>query len=84
MQDRLISASGLASLWAYNRRLEVWRSLAVISLTLTMTSGLNAIALWVIRGDFDPTWWIPNLYLLDLSIFLFAATCASNARGCPT
>jgi hypothetical protein len=67
--DLLISASGLASLWAYNRRLEVWRSLALISLTLTMTSGLNAIAFWVIRGDFDPTWWIPNLYLLIYPFF---------------
>ena len=67
--DLLISASGLGSLWAYNRRLEVWRSLALISLTLTMTSGLNAIAFWVIRGDFDPTWWIPNLYLLLYPFF---------------
>jgi hypothetical protein len=67
--DLLISASGLGSLWAYNRRLEVWRSLALISLTLTMTSGLNAIAFWVIRGDFDPTWWTPNLYLLIYPFF---------------
>jgi hypothetical protein len=34
-----------------------------------MTSGLNAIAFWVIRGDFDPTWWIPNLYLLIYPFF---------------
>jgi Family of unknown function (DUF5360) len=67
--DLLVSASGLGSLWAYNRRLELWRSLALISLTLTMTSGLNAIAFWVIRGDFDPTWWIPNLYLLIYPFF---------------
>jgi hypothetical protein len=67
--DLLISFSGLGSLWAYNRRLELWRSLVLISLTLTMTSGLNAIAFWVIRGDFDPTWWIPNLYLLIYPIF---------------
>jgi Family of unknown function (DUF5360) len=67
--DLLISASGLGSLWAYKRGLELWRSLALISLTLTMTSGLNAIAFWVIRGDFDPTWWIPNLYLLIYPFF---------------
>jgi Family of unknown function (DUF5360) len=67
--DLLISASGLGSLWAYNRRLEVWRSLALTSLILTMSSGLNAIAFWVIRGDFDPTWWIPNLYLLIYPFF---------------
>ena len=65
----LISASGLGSLWAYRRGLKLWRSLALISLTLTMTSGLNAIAFWVIRGDWNPTWWIPNLYLLIYPFF---------------
>ncbi len=69
--DLSISASGLAALWAYSKKLELWRSLALISLVLTFSSGLNAIAFWVIRGDFDPTWWIPNLYLMIYPLFFF-------------
>jgi hypothetical protein len=67
--DLFISATGLSALWAYGRRLEVWQPLALVSLTLTFVSGLNAIAFWTIRGDFDPTWWIPNLYLLVYPLF---------------
>ena len=67
--DLSISASGLSALWAYTKKLEIWRSLVLISLVLTSTSGLNAIAFWVIRRDFDPTWWIPNLYLMLYPLF---------------
>ncbi len=67
--DLAISATGLAALWAYTKKLELWRSIALISLVLTFSSGLNAIAFWVIYGDFDPTWWIPNLYLFIYPLF---------------
>jgi Family of unknown function (DUF5360) len=67
--DLMVSASGLAALWAFKQKLEFWRSFALISLVLTFSSGLNAIAFWVIRGDFDPTWWIPNLYLMIYPLF---------------
>jgi Family of unknown function (DUF5360) len=67
--DLAISASGLVALWAYQQKLEMWHSLALISLVLTFVSGLNAIAFWLIRGDFDPTWWIPNLYLMIYPLF---------------
>jgi Family of unknown function (DUF5360) len=67
--DLAISATGLGTLWTYTRKLESWRSLALISLTLTFVSGLNTISFWLIRGDFDPTWWIPNLYLMIYPLF---------------
>jgi Family of unknown function (DUF5360) len=67
--DLAISATGLGTLWAYSKNLELWRSLALISLSLTFVSGLNAVSFWLIRGDFDPTWWIPNLYLLLYPLF---------------
>jgi hypothetical protein len=69
--DLTISASGLAALWAYNQKLKIWHSLALISLVLTFTSGLNAIVFWVIRGDFDLIWWLPNLYLMLYPLFFF-------------
>jgi Family of unknown function (DUF5360) len=67
--DLLVSATGLGALWAHRRGLEVWRSLALVSLVLTLSSGLNAIAFWTIRGDFDLTWWLPNLYLMIYPLF---------------
>ena len=67
--DLLISATGFTSLALYQRGHAAWRSLALISLTLTISSGLQALAFWVLRADFDPFWWAPNLYLLIYPFF---------------
>lgn len=62
--DLLVSATGLTSLWLHRRNDARAIALAIISLSLTSASGLQAIAFWTLRGDFDPMWWIPNLFLL--------------------
>jgi hypothetical protein len=62
--DLMISATGFTSLYLYNRNQPAWHNLALISLVLTFCSGLQAIAFFVMRADYDPMWWIPNLYLL--------------------
>ncbi|WP_197093996.1 DUF5360 family protein [Nonomuraea sp. SBT364] len=62
--DLLASATGLASLWLLRRRDRSGPPLMLVSLVLTMASGLMAIAFWTLRGDFSPAWWAPNLYLL--------------------
>jgi len=62
--DLLVSGSGLGSVWCHARGRWYWQPLALISLTLTMCSGLQAVAFWALRGDFDPMWWGPNLFLL--------------------
>jgi hypothetical protein len=67
--DLLISITGFASLYAYHRKNGCWRPLALISLVLTFCSGLQAITFWLLKGDFDPVWWIPNLYLLIYPLF---------------
>lgn len=67
--DLLISATGLASLLAHRQGRPLWRSLALLSLVLTSCSGLMAISFWVLRRDFDPFWWGPNLYLLLYPLF---------------
>lgn len=36
----------------------------LISLVLTSTAGLQALAFWALRGDFTLSWWAPNLFLL--------------------
>jgi hypothetical protein len=67
--DLFISITGFASLYAYRRKNSCWRPLALISLVLTSCSGLQAISFWLFKGDFDPVWWIPNLYLLNYPQF---------------
>ncbi|MEV4222555.1 DUF5360 family protein [Nonomuraea sp. NPDC049725] len=62
--DLLASATGLTSLWLLRRRDPGGPPLMLVSLVLTMASGLMAIAFWTLRGDFSPAWWAPNLYLL--------------------
>lgn len=51
--DLLISATGLGAVYRHARAMPGWRELALISLTLTLCSGLQAIAFWSLRGDFD-------------------------------
>jgi hypothetical protein len=59
---------GLVSLVLARRRHPVAERLMVISLALTSAAGLMALNFYVIRGQFDLEWWIPNLWL-----FLFPA-----------
>lgn len=62
--DLAISATGLTALWLFRKQNSLWRPLTIISLTLTSVSGLQAIAFWLYAGDFNVTWWLPNLFLL--------------------
>lgn len=67
--DLLISATGLSSIFLWNRGRSTWAPFALVSLTLTSCSGLQAIAFWTIRSDFDLWWWLPNLFLLIYPLF---------------
>ena len=62
--DLAISITGLSALWLFRKQNPLWRPLTVISLTLTSVSGLQAVAFWLFAGDFNLTWWLPNLFLL--------------------
>ena len=59
--DLLISATGLVAVYLHRKGNSSWLILALVSLVLTVPSGLNAIAFWVIRRDFDLMWWLPNV-----------------------
>lgn len=67
--DLAISATGLSSVYLHSKKNSLWKSMALISLAFTVTSGLNAIAFWVTRRDFDLAWWLPNLYLMLYPLF---------------
>ncbi|MEU8362620.1 DUF5360 family protein [Nonomuraea sp. NPDC048882] len=62
--DLLASTTGLTSLWLLRRGRVSGPPPMLVSLVLTMASGLMAIAFWTLRRDFSLTWWIPNLYLM--------------------
>ncbi|GII60709.1 hypothetical protein Skr01_07940 [Sphaerisporangium krabiense] len=62
--DLLAGATGLGSLCLLRRGSPSGPGLMLVSLVLTMASGLMAIAFWTLRGDFSPAWWLPNLYLM--------------------
>jgi hypothetical protein len=62
--DLPASVTGLTSLHLLRRGAPSGPPLMLVSLVLTMASGLMAIAFWTLRGDFSLAWWIPNLYLM--------------------
>ncbi len=67
--DIFISFTGFYSLYLYKNGNMKWKVFALISLVLTSISGLQAISHWVLAKDFDPTWWLPNLFLLIYPMF---------------
>jgi Family of unknown function (DUF5360) len=67
--DMFVSGTGLFSLYLFRKGNQKWRVSALISLILTSVSGLQAISYWVLAHDYDPTWWIPNLFLLIYPVF---------------
>jgi hypothetical protein len=67
--DIAISITGLFTLYLFKRGNQKWKVYALISLTLTSVSGLQAISYWILANDYDPTWWIPNIFLLVYPLF---------------
>jgi len=81
--DLFISASGLTSVYLWRQKNPNWAPLALISLVLTFCSGLQAIAFWSIRLDFDISWWLPNLFLLLYPLFFMKSvfrTCVYDTK----
>ncbi|MDB4987596.1 MAG: hypothetical protein JWN04_2774 [Myxococcaceae bacterium] len=62
--DLVVSATGLSAVALWRRGRAGWAPLALLSLAFTSASGLNAVAFWALRGEFDLGWWLPNLVLL--------------------
>jgi hypothetical protein len=71
--DLFISATGLWSMYLYHKKKDIWSAMCIVSLSLTFCSGLQAIAFWGLRYDFDVSWWIPNLFLLIYPLFYLPA-----------
>ncbi|CAH0994156.1 hypothetical protein EMA8858_00263 [Emticicia aquatica] len=67
--DIFVSITGILSLYLWKKQNSSWEKIALISLVLTFCSGLQAISFWIIRKDFDITWWLPNLFLMIYPLF---------------
>ena len=76
--DLLISATGLTSFYLMRRGDVGWRNVALISLVLTSCSGLQTLAFWTLRADFDLFWWLPNAFLLLYPLFFIPALLGAN------
>lgn len=76
--DILISITGFASLFMYKKGNSNWSRIALISLVLTSCSGLQAISFWILRSDFEISWWLPNLYLLIYPLFFIPSVIKAN------
>jgi hypothetical protein len=61
--DMLLSGCGLLAVKRHANGDPSWKPLAAFSLALTFCAGFMAISFWAIRLDFDPSWWIANLFL---------------------
>lgn len=62
--DMAFSILGLAAVACARQGSGLWRPLALMSLTCTMIAGGMAVGYWALLGEFDPSWFLPNLLLL--------------------
>jgi hypothetical protein len=69
--DILFAILGLAAVRLAQKQDPRWKMLAVASLSLTFCAGLMAIGFWAISGDYNPSWWIPNLVLMAVPAYWF-------------
>jgi Family of unknown function (DUF5360) len=71
--DLLISLTGFVALGLRRRGARTWRSVCFVSLTLTFCSGLQAVAFWAVRREFDPAWWAVNVFLMAYPLLFLRA-----------
>ncbi|MFK7895330.1 MAG: DUF5360 family protein [Myxococcota bacterium] len=46
-----------------------WRGLAIVSLTLTMAAGGMAVSYWILKSEYEPTWFVSNALLVIWPLF---------------
>jgi hypothetical protein len=80
--DLAFSATGIAAVAASRRGDPVWRPLALLSLAFTMVAGGMAVAYWTLLGEFELTWFLPNLALVIWPmLFLPGLVCDTPSGG---
>jgi Ni,Fe-hydrogenase I cytochrome b subunit len=67
--DLLVVATGFTALFFKRYKDDSWTTWAIVSLTITFGTGLQALIFWYLKNEFDPVWCIPNLYLTLYPIY---------------
>lgn len=62
--DLAFSVLGLAAVYNARRGNPIWRPLALLSLAFTMAAGGMAINYWTLLGEYNWSWYLPNLALV--------------------
>jgi hypothetical protein len=70
--DVVAIGTGLLSVAFSRAGISSARALMVISLALTGAAGLMALNFWMLRGDYDLAWWLPNLWLFLFPVVALA------------
>ena len=78
--DVLFSITGLLAVRLARRGDLRWRPIAIISLCLTFVAGFMACAYWTILGEFDPSWFLPNLALVIWPLFFLPRLIQATAQ----
>ncbi len=79
--DLAFSFFGLKAVAAARRGDPLWRSSAIVSLTLTMAAGGMAVSYWVLLQEFNPGWFLPNLALVIWPLFFMRAVMSGGAAS---
>ncbi len=67
--DTAIVFTGICATILHTKSDSRWAVAAIISLSLTFSSGLQALAFWTCYKDFDALWWAPNMFLVFYPAF---------------
>jgi hypothetical protein len=78
--DLAFSVLGFASVAAARRNLQIWRPLALLSLAFTMAAGGMAVSYWTLLGEFEPSWFLPNLALVIWPLFFLPSLVAGAGQ----
>ena len=75
--DMVLAIAGLLGVRLFRAGNPAWYPTTLFSIALTFCAGFMAVSFWAITKDFDPSWWIPNLFfavwpLIFLKRFLSA------------
>jgi len=62
--DMVLAVTGMLSVRRFRAQNPAWYPTALFSIALTFCAGFMAISFWAITKDFDPSWWIPNLFFM--------------------
>lgn len=78
--DIFASALGFLGIYLVRKNVSIGEPILIVGLTLTFCAGFMAISFWAYYGDFNISWWIPNIFLMLIPLILLFEIVLSKAR----